>query len=142
MTKPVPVADILSEPFWAAAREHRLVVQRCQACARYYLPPVPFCTRCRSTQLEFEPVSGRGRVNSFTVTWTGARQAAFEAMTPYIVGFVELDEQEGLYMYTNLPGSDPHDVTVGAPVQVEFETYGDGVVIPQFRVVAGGDQAS
>ena len=65
--KPVPVADELSQPFWDAAKERRLAVQRCAECGYYNHPPRPFCDRCSSQRLEFAPVSGRGTMYTFTV---------------------------------------------------------------------------
>ena len=45
------VSSPATEPFWAAAREHRLVVPRCTACGTYRFPPAAFCCRglCRAT---------------------------------------------------------------------------------------------
>src|SRR5216684_7547444 len=65
--KPIPVADDLTRPFWDAARERRLVVQRCEACGYYNHPPRVACDACLSLKLRFEPVSGRGAVHTFTV---------------------------------------------------------------------------
>ena len=35
--RPLPEETPLTAPFWQAAREHRLVIQRCTACADYIL---------------------------------------------------------------------------------------------------------
>src|SRR2546423_557090 len=37
--KPVPEPDDASRGFWAAANEHRLMIQRCAACGFYLYPP-------------------------------------------------------------------------------------------------------
>jgi hypothetical protein len=47
---------------------------------------------------------------------------------------VQLDEQEGLVLVSNFPGSKYADLEIGAPVEVEFQELADGVVIPQFRL--------
>jgi uncharacterized OB-fold protein len=136
VTRPIPVPDQLSAPFWEGVRLGELRLQKCLSCGHFYLPPVPFCTRCSSCDLRFEAVSGRGRVYSFSITKSGARQDVFARMTPYIVGFVELDEQPGLFMYTNFPGSTEDDIEIGQPVIVDFEKIDDVNAIPQFRVVS------
>ena len=131
--KPIPVADELSEPFWAAAREQRLLVQRC-VCGYYNHPPRAVCDSCLSQQLEFVPVSGRGKIYTFTVMHQ-RDVAGFENESPFVNIVVELDEQPTLLMVSDLPGTERDRVSVGAPVEVYFEPRGDQVMIPQFRLV-------
>ena len=38
-----PFADALTQPFWDAAAEGRLVAPRCTVCGTFVLPPQPFC---------------------------------------------------------------------------------------------------
>ena len=132
--KPVPVADELTCPFWEAAREGRLMVQRCGACSYYNHPPRSFCDACLSRELSFAPVSGRGRIYSFTVMHQ-RDVAGFEDEAPFVNIVVELEEQKRLLMVANLPGGEREKVRVGAPVEVCFEKRGEGVVIPQFQLV-------
>lgn len=132
--KPVPVADDLSRPFWQAAQERRLAVQRCAACGYYNHPPRPFCDACLGQELRFEPVSGRGTVYSFTVMHQ-RDVAGFEEDAPFINIVVELTEQARLLMVSNLPIAERERVKIGAAVTVDFEDRGEGVVVPQFRIV-------
>jgi uncharacterized OB-fold protein len=134
--KPVPAADEISQPFWDAAKEHRLVVQRCRACAYYNHPPRSFCDACLSQQLGFEAVSGRGVVYTFTVMHQ-RDVAGFEEESPFINIVVELAEQPRLLMVSNMAIAERDKVRIGAPVEVRFEDRGSGVVIPQFRLVEG-----
>ena len=134
MTRPVPVADALSAPFWEAARNNILAVQRCAGCHRYQFPPNKLCVFCLGADLTFEPVSGKGTVESYSMTVSGARHPYFSGQAPYIVGVVELQEQKRLLIYANLTASDGTRIRCGAPAVVYFERIGDGVVIPQFRV--------
>ena len=132
--KPVPVPDDLSRPFWAAALERRLVVQRCAACGYYNHPPRPFCDACLAQELPFEPVSGRGTIFSFTVMHQ-RDVAGFEQDAPFINIVVELAEQPRLLMVSNLPIAERPNVSIGASVEVDFEDRGGGVIVPQFRLV-------
>jgi hypothetical protein len=102
--RPVPVPDEVSAPFWAAAAAGELHIQHCPGCARYQHPPEPLCRGCCTADLRFVPVSGRARLHSWTLTCSGARHPAFDG-APYVVGLAELVEQEGLFLYTNLPGA-------------------------------------
>jgi uncharacterized OB-fold protein len=131
--KPVPVPDELSRPFWDAAKERRLVIQRCGSCGYYNHPPRRFCDACLAQELRFEPVSGRGVVYTFTVMHQ-RDVAGFEDDAPFINLVVELAEQPQLLMVSNLPFADRAKVSIGAAVEVAFEDRGEGVVVPQFRL--------
>jgi uncharacterized OB-fold protein len=131
--KPIPVPDELTGPFWEAAREHRLVVQRCIACGYYNHPPRRACDACLSQDLQFEQVSGRGRIHSITVMHQ-RDVPGFELEAPFINIVVELDEQPMLLMVSNLPLSERKRVRIGATVKVDFEDRGD-IVVPQFKIL-------
>lgn len=78
------------------------------------------------------PVSGRGRVATFTVNhqpWTP------ELAEPYIVAIIELEEQAGLRFLSNIIGCPPDEVEIGMPVRVVFEQVED-VWIPLFERAA------
>jgi uncharacterized OB-fold protein len=132
--KPVPLPDNLSRPFWDAAKERRLAIQRCGSCGYYNHPPRRFCDVCLAQNLRFEPVSGRGVVYTFTVMHQ-RDVAGFEEDAPFINVVVELIEQQLLLMVSNLPITQRAKVIIGAAVEVDFEDRGDGVVVPQFRVI-------
>ncbi|WP_313104063.1 OB-fold domain-containing protein, partial [Brevundimonas sp.] len=75
------------------------------------------------------PVSGRGRVLTFTINrqaWTP------ELADPYVVAIVELEEQEGLRFLTNIVNCPAEAVAIGMPVSVVFERVED-VWIPLFE---------
>lgn len=125
-----PRADVDSAPFWAAVREHRLTLQRCDECGRYRFPARPICPDCRSWKFTWPEVSGRGRVLSWVVTHH-VTHPAFARQLPYEVLFVELAEQPGLAMYGNLrPAGAP--VTSGMPVRAVFEDLTDAVTLVQW----------
>ena len=132
--RPLPVADDLSQPFWEAAKQRRLVVQRCQECGYFNHPPRPACEACQSQQLQFEPVSGRGTIYSFTVMHQ-PNIAGFEDQIPYINILVELEEQPLLFMVSNLPASDLDKIKIGGQVEVSFEEVDPDTALPQFRPV-------
>lgn len=134
MNKPIPVPDSVSEAFWSSAADGRLVVQRCLQCRRFSHPPAMACPRCTSMDLEYEPVSGRGRIYTFTIA-RDARNPAFAALQPYVIAWVELEEQPDVRMICNLPGEDSDRVAIGASVEVFFEPISGNLRLPQFRLV-------
>lgn len=101
--KPVPLPDEESEGFWRAAADHVLALRRCTECGFFAYPPTVICHSCLSPRRSFayEPVTGRGRV----VTWSVMHQAflpGFRGDVPYVLVDVELEEQSGLRLVTQL----------------------------------------
>ncbi len=134
MTEParaVPQVNDLTRPFWEAANQGRLAIQRCGACGYYNHPPKPLCDRCLSADLHFEDVSGLGTIWSYTVMHQKS-VAGFEDSVPYVTALVELDEQPLLLLTTNLPGIEASDVRIGTRVQVSFQRLNDEIALPQF----------
>jgi uncharacterized protein len=132
--KPIPAPDDLTRPFWDAAKQHQLVVQRCKECGYFNHPPRTACDACQSQQLAFTPVSGRGTIFSYSVMHQ-QNIAGFEDQTPYLNILVELDEQPRLLMVANLPGSERDKVKIGGRVEVYFEDVNEEISLPQFRIV-------
>lgn len=131
--KPIPRPDALTQPFWDAAKEGRLELQKCSDCGYFNHPPKPLCDQCSSEHLAFEPVSGRGTIYSYT-RMHQFNVPGFEAEIPYLNVLVELVEQPKLFMITNLRGAEPEEVQIGQPVEVVFERVNDNIVLPQFRL--------
>ena len=44
----VPGMTELTAPYWAAAREGRLVVPECRSCRQVWHPPLPRCPHCHA----------------------------------------------------------------------------------------------
>jgi hypothetical protein len=133
---PLPAVTPLNEHFWRGGATGRLLIQRCGACGFWLHPPTPACRRCRSTDVKPEPVSGRGRVRTFTVN----HQPWFAALPPpYVIAIVELTEQPGLQFLTRLVDCDPQTIKAGLPVTVRFEPHGD-VHLPLFAPDPGAGE--
>ena len=135
---PLPNPTELTAGFWEAAGRHELVVQQCDDCGRYRHYPQHLCPSCLSSQWAWAPVSGRGRVFSFTVTHSSFH-ANWTPRLPYALVTVELDE--GVRMVSDLPDDQTHEVEIGRPVEVFFEDL-DDVTLPRFRLVAGSGELS
>lgn len=118
-------------PYWDAASRHVLEILRCGACGTWIHYPQARCRRCAGTDLVPEAVSGRGTVASWTVTHL-APSPDFAGDLPFTLVMVELEEQPGLRIVTNLVGASPDELHVGMPVEVTFVEH-DGYTLPQFR---------
>ncbi len=131
-TKPLPIVDGDSAPFWAAAREGRLAIPRCEDCGRYHFYPRVLCPHCHSDRVAFHDVSGEGCIYSFTVHHRAAGPA-FESDLPYVVALVDLDE--GVRMLTNIVPGPIERVKIGARVRVRFDHATDEITLPKFDVL-------
>ncbi len=131
--RPLPDLDGELAPFLAAAREHRLVVQRCDGCGALRFPPREVCSRCLSTGVTWAEVSGRGVIFSFNVMHQ-VYHPAFAREVPYAVIVVKLDE--GPKITSNLVDCSVDRIRIGMPVAVVFEQVSDAVTLPKFRVRA------
>lgn len=134
--RPRPDPSPLTEPFWAAARERRLVRPYCPACDRSFFTPQIACPRCLSTEWQYRESSGRGVVYSATVV----HRAPYPGFTsPYHVAIVDLDE--GWQMLSNVVGdaADAHSgtgataVPIGTRVTVDWLPLDERIVLPVFR---------
>ena len=106
-----------------------LRLQFCLDCERFQFYPRIICSHCASERLEWRAVSGRGQVASFTVVRRGISRA-YEA--PYVVALIALEE--GPQMMSAIVGAEPEVVRVGAPVAVQFESWGAEQVLPVFTL--------
>ena len=127
--KPVVLRD--NEFWFAAAREHRLVIQACDDCGRLRHPPSPACPQCRSFGWHEVTSSGRGTVHSYVISHH-PRAPGFE----YPLAVLLVDIEEGTRLVADFAG-DPDSVRVGMPVEVEWVRYDDEFTLPRFRPVAG-----
>jgi len=128
--KPLPKIDPLNGPFWDHAREGRLAVQVCNVCKDAHFPPSPVCPNCLSEDQAWQPVSGRGTLESW-IEFHRAYWDGFKDDLPYSVCLVRL--AEGPLLVSNLVG-DAAKAKLGAAVNVVFEQATEEVTLPKFAL--------
>ncbi|MCH8900807.1 MAG: OB-fold domain-containing protein [Chloroflexi bacterium] len=128
--RPLPEVTPLTEPFWSAARSHRLVLQRCKACNAYRFPPEVGCYACGSPEAVWSEVSGRATLYSWTVAHPPILPY-FQERVPWPVVAVELEE--GPRMVTNLIDVPVEEYEIGMPLQVAFEEIDEELSLVVFR---------
>ncbi len=121
-----------TEPFWVAAGEHRLTVQRCSNCGTVRHPPGPFCPRCRTQGCDWLELSGNAALYSFTVIRHPLAPALREFL-PMVIAVVEPDETPTARLITNLVDVEVGDVAIGMALEVVWEDAGDGISVFRFR---------
>ena len=126
----LPTPDNETRPFWDAAREERLLIQRCSRCGRHQFYPRPFCHVCWHDEVKWVEASGRGTLYTWSVVHVNDLPP-FPERVPYVAAVVELEE--GPRMMTNIVDCDPDSVKIGQRVQVVFHDTGEGTALPRFR---------
>ncbi len=123
-----------TQHFWDGTRAGELRLQRCEACAKVYFPPRPFCPACGARRVRVFAASGRATLHSYVINHRAMPDAGFEA--PYSIAVVELEE--GPRMMTNIVEcpQTPEALVLDMPLEVVFESLGDDISLPLFRPVA------
>jgi len=139
--------------YFKAARQHKLVVQKCNACGLMRAFPGTGCIFCASLDWEWVEVSGKGHIYSYQIV-TQAIQPAFREWVPYPTVLIELDEQKevpwrdpaeghtvSMRVLANLVKPDdvsrPEDqenVAIGKRVKAVFVDVDDEIGVVQFAL--------
>jgi uncharacterized OB-fold protein len=127
--RPAPLLTEDNRFFWEAAREGRLVAQRCSSCGRLLHPPRPMCPDCLSIEIEVVELSGLGSVYSYTVVHH-PQNPRFEY--PLVAALVDLDE--GIRLVSNLVGEAARAPAIGLQVHVAFAPTDRDYKVPVFEL--------
>ncbi len=96
---------------------------------------MPYCPKCLTPDnYEFTKLSGRGKIWS----WLRMHQryfAGFADDLPYNIVYVELDDQPGLRMISNLVDFDEADLVCDRIVEVAFDDITPEWTLLRFRPV-------
>ncbi len=126
---PGPTTTALTEPFWEAAADGRLIIQKCRSCGHAVFYPRSHCPACWSADLSWIEASGNGRVKSFSHVHKPGHPGWIKA-APYTIILVQL--AEGPTMLSHLVG-EAGDLSVGDPLRLRPTNIG-GRILPCFEV--------
>ena len=136
-SKPIPVPDAASTPFFAGALEGKLMLLRCRTCATFMSPTAylgvplrPRCLHCFARELEWAASTGRATLYSFALMHQRYDEA-FAAELPYNIAVVETEE--GVRLTSQVVDCPNVELEIGMPLIVTFERCSDEVAIPKFR---------
>jgi uncharacterized OB-fold protein len=126
-----------TEPFWQAAKAHRLVAPQCTDCGTFRMPPTPFCPNCQSKNISWPELSGNATVYSFAVVH------GFPGMPDLLLvpAVLDLPDAPGARLVSNIVDVTPADVTIGMRVQVDFTPIAEGWMLPVFRALPADPDA-
>ncbi|MBN8873576.1 MAG: Zn-ribbon domain-containing OB-fold protein [Rhodospirillales bacterium] len=122
-----------TQHFWEGTKAGELRLQRCDACAKVYFPPRPFCPGCASRQVSVFKASGKGVLYSYVIH----HRPVPGFKPPYAIAVVQLEE--GPRMMTNIVecAQTPEALQLDMPVEVVFEAQTDTITLPLFRPAKG-----
>jgi uncharacterized OB-fold protein len=103
--------------YLAALGEGRLVIQRCDGCAKHVFYPRVACPACASTALRWTEPAGTGVVYSATTVRRPAEEGG-----DYNISLVDLDE--GVRLMSRVDGLAPDQVRIGMRVRARVEGRG------------------
>lgn len=119
-----------TEPFWLAAKEHKLTACECAKCGHFRMPPSAYCPECLSTEKAWPTLPGTGTVFSYAVCTRDPKTGDPFVYVPVVV---DIDGAPGARLNSNLFGIDADDVKIGMKVQVDWNPIQDEWVLPIFK---------
>lgn len=131
---PLPFPSFDDEEFWKLCQKEQLAVQRCTECSALRHPPMPVCAKCRSFSFDWQSVSGKATLFSYTVVYRAAHPAVTNSI-PYNIAVVELDDAPGIRFVSNVVDVEPEDLKIGMNLEVVWEKATDEITLPRFRRV-------
>lgn len=84
-----------------------LLGSNCDSCGALAFPPRRVCASCGSANLRRVRLGGTGRLYTYAIV----RQAPKEFATPYVIGYVDLDE--GVRVFTRVITASEQDLRLG-----------------------------
>ena len=129
--RPLPKLTEENRFFWTSGEDGKLRFLCCSDCQNFIHPPSPVCDKCLSMEQDVVAVSGRATLAAVTVNhqmWIPTIEP------PYIIGIVEIEEQDSVRLTTNIVQCDEADLKIGMSLEVEFEQC-DDVFLPMFKPV-------
>jgi uncharacterized OB-fold protein len=129
-----PAVTEETQPFWDAAREGRLLVERCTACGAESFPPRGICRACHSRATTLIEVTSTGQIYSFTINH---QRWLPDLEVPFAIVLVEFIQHPGVRIAGRLQGCPLKDIAIGMHVAVGFEPGPGGFAIPSFLALRG-----
>jgi len=132
--KPLPEITDQTRPFWEAAKNRKLVLQKCTQCSSTHFHPLPWCTECGCHDIPWTEARKTGTVYTYTVSRVIAMNlAGWQDEMPILMCLIDLDD--GARLYGQVTGCTPEEIKIGMRVEAYFEDISDEAAIPKFKPV-------
>jgi uncharacterized OB-fold protein len=104
------------EQFYKFLKQEKLMAGQCLNCGKIHLPPRPLCDNCLSKEFKWINISGKGKLLTYTIICVAPQQ--FQALAPYTVGIVELEN--GLRIPGILQDLTQEKLKIGMELALDF----------------------
>ena len=150
----IPPNDAPNKEFYEAQSGGTLKLPKCNDCDMMMYPIRTMCPDCRSKDIGYQEVSGKGTIHSYYIL-SQPIHPAFHPHPNTSIALIELDEQKGVggggdrtvqpneFRALRLIGNilkddgsfeDPENVAINKRVQVKIVDMGDGMGLPQWTL--------
>ena len=130
--KPLPQITDQTRPFWSAAKQRKLVMQKCSRCGTLNFYPKPWCIECGNRGLDWVEVKPYGTIYSLTTAYVVMMNYPdWKEDLPVLICIIDLDD--GIRMYGQLTDCTPDKAHIGMRVEAHFVDISEEAAIPKFR---------
>lgn len=95
----------------------KLMGGKCKKCGKIHFPPRPMCDDCFSKEFEWIEIPKKGKLLTYTVIYIAPAQ--FQAMAPYAMGIVQMEN--GLKIPGMMKEAPLDQIKIGMPLTIMFE---------------------
>ena len=127
--RPVPRPTQLTQPFWNAAKEGKLLLQYDRKSGKPQFWPRPVSIHSGRSDMEWREVSGKGTLYAWTEVHIPL--PGMEEFVPYVLAAVELDE--GVRIMSRLTNVKVEALNPGMAVKVAWEKLTDDISMYVFE---------
>jgi uncharacterized OB-fold protein len=120
--------------FFEKAATGRLAFPYCRRCSKFHWYPMPRCPHCRTHDIEWRDVAGRGEIVSFTRVMHRFDNSRAGKL-PYVVALVKFADAPGINLVTNIVDCQNDELRIGQSVEPVFRTNETGRPFVDFRTV-------
>ena len=117
------------EQFYKFMSQGKLMAGKCNKCGKIHMPPRPLCDNCYSQEFTWMEVSGEGKLLTYTIIHVAPPQ--FQALAPYTVGIVQLEN--GLKLPGMVSGVTEGELKIGMELTIDFKACSVGQTWPQWQ---------
>jgi uncharacterized protein len=123
-----PQLPFTIDQFYKFLSQNKLMGSKCLKCGKLHLPPRPLCDNCYGQDFEWIELSGKGKLLTYTIIHIAPIQ--FQALAPYSVGIIELEN--GLKLPGMISDISENQLKVGMELTIDFRACSAGQSWPQW----------
>ncbi len=116
-------------------QRYRMEAAKCKQCGTISFPGRLICTECGHKEYETIHLSGKGKLETFTIIRTAP--SGFTDFAPYAVGLVNLDE--GVKVLGQITDCDPETLKIGDRLSSKFRRMNEegktGMIMYAYKFV-------